>query len=132
MKHHVFKKRPRRSLGFAKILRKEMTSSEKILWKNLRAHRFHSFKIKRQVPIGSFIVDFACLNLKLIIEVDGDVHFFKKQYDLLRETILIEKGFTIIRFTNHQVNKKITWVLETIHESLRLLQANPLSQEGEG
>src|SRR5688572_29534915 len=59
------------SLVQAKRLRKDMTDAERRLWYRLRAHRFDSYKFKRQIPIGPYIVDFACLGQKLIIEVDG-------------------------------------------------------------
>ena len=62
------------SLGQAKALRRKMTDAEQRLWYLLRAHRFAGHKFKRQVPIGPYIVDFACLNRKVILEVDGGQH----------------------------------------------------------
>src|SRR3990167_2317856 len=58
----------------AKFLRRLQTKPEQILWKCLRAKRFHAFKFRRQVPIGNYIVDFYCAKKRLIIEIDGDVH----------------------------------------------------------
>ena len=62
------------SLTQAKRLRSNMTDAERRLWYRLRAHRFNGHKFKRQVPIGPYVVDFACLGRKLIIEVDGGQH----------------------------------------------------------
>ena len=62
------------SLTQAKKLRSDMTDAERRLWYRLRAHRFDGHKFKRQVPIGPYVVDFACLGRKLVIEVDGGQH----------------------------------------------------------
>ena len=62
------------NLGHAKKLRSNMTDAERRLWYRLRAHRFGGVKFKRQVPIGPYIVDFACLSRKLILEIDGGQH----------------------------------------------------------
>jgi very-short-patch-repair endonuclease len=62
------------SLVQAKTLRKQMTDAEGRLWYRLRARRFGGNKFKRQVPIGRYIVDFACLGRKLVVEVDGGQH----------------------------------------------------------
>ena len=59
-------------LDQAKKLRANMTDAERRLWYWLRAHRFDGHKFKRQIPIGPYVVDFACLNRKLVVEVDGD------------------------------------------------------------
>lgn len=55
----------------AKTLRSQMTPAEKILWYNLRAHRFHNYKFRRQVSVEKYIVDFVCFSADLIIEIDG-------------------------------------------------------------
>lgn len=92
-----------------------MTPSEKILWHDLRAKRFHGLKFRRQVPIGSYVVDFACLEKKVIVEIDGSGHTRKTniQSDWVRDQKLEGLGFTILRFTNDQV-KYSSDVLEKI------------------
>lgn len=102
------------TLGYARTLRKTMTSSEKKLWKVLRDRKFHNYKFRRQVPLQSFIVDFACMESRLIIEVDGISHEFRKAYDVARQKIIEDLGFTILRFRNSEINKNMDWVLEVI------------------
>ena len=102
----------------AKELRTNMTSAEKILWYNLRAHRFHHYKFRRQVPIGKYIVDFVCFSADLIIEVDGGQHMENKSYDDERTYFLQQKGFRVIRFWNNEVLKNMDDVLRKILKEL--------------
>ena len=101
---------------FARELRRRQTSAEAVLWKKLRNNRFHGFKFRRQVPIGPFIVDFFCLEKRLIIEVDGVTHLVPgaKEKDEKRERYLREQGFSIIRCTNNDVRENLDAVLERI------------------
>lgn len=91
-----------------------MTPQEKILWEELRRHNIKGFKFKRQVPIGDYIVDFYCHAHRLIIELDGRIHMRQKEYDRLRQEILEQKEFTVLRFTNDQVDHELQKVLKTI------------------
>ncbi|MEO8408867.1 MAG: endonuclease domain-containing protein, partial [Oxalobacteraceae bacterium] len=61
-------------LNNAKTLRANQTDAEQQLWYHLRAHRFMNLKFKRQKPLGRYIADFLCLELRLIIEIDGGQH----------------------------------------------------------
>jgi very-short-patch-repair endonuclease len=83
--------------------RKEMTFSEKIVWSFIRKNKLN-VKFRRQQVIFDFIVDFVCLEIKLIIEIDGDSHNLKREYDDERSKILNDLGFKVIRFSNEQVN----------------------------
>jgi very-short-patch-repair endonuclease len=78
------------SLKQAKRLRDNMTDAERRLWYRLRAHRFGGVKVKRQVPIGPYVVDFACLSRKLVLEVDGGQHS-ENEADRIREQRLQEE-----------------------------------------
>ena len=98
----------------AKELRQNMTPAEKILWERLRAKRFKGLKFRRQQVIEGFIVDFYCHFLRLVIEVDGEIHNKQKEYDLERDRIITAKGLTILRFTNQQVIENIEVVLQAI------------------
>jgi very-short-patch-repair endonuclease len=101
------------SLVQAKRLRKDMTDAERRLWYRLRAHRFDSYKFKRQIPIGPYIVDFACLGQKLIIEVDGGQHADNSN-DMARDNYLKAEGFRVLRFWNNDVLRNTDGALEVI------------------
>ncbi len=104
----------------AEGLRKNMTLAELILWKKLKDRKLFKVKFRRQHPIDIFIVDFYCHQYKLVIEVDGEIHFDpeKKEYDLGRTEELKRFGIRIIRFTNDQIifdmDKVITEINNTI------------------
>ena len=103
--------------------RREPTVAEKILWSELKGQSLGS-KFRQQHLIGNYIVDFVCLLKKLIIEVDGEYHFTEEQIrlDSDRTIELNELGFKVIRFTNEQVVKSISKVLEEIENELVLQQ----------
>jgi very-short-patch-repair endonuclease len=106
----------------ARELRKNQTAEEKIFWKYVRNRRFHNLKFLRQYPIicshdgrgKIFVADFYCAKLKLIIEIDGKIHDYQKDFDKLREKVIRLYGFKIIRFTNEEIRNKIHEVLSRI------------------
>jgi len=102
----------------AVTLRKHMTLPERILWKKIRAKRFHGIRFRRQAPIGIYIVDFLCKEAMLVIEVDGGSHYREgaKEYDECRTAFLESKGLRVLRFTNEQVRTNLDWVLTRIRE----------------
>jgi very-short-patch-repair endonuclease len=106
------------SLGHAKKLRINMTDSERRLWYRLRGHRFGGIKFKRQVPIGPYVVDFACLNRKLVLEIDGGQHA-ESETDKLRDQRLREAGFKVLRFWNNDVLARTNTILELIMSELK-------------
>jgi len=95
--------------------RREDTSGEEILWGELRNNKI-GYKVRRQHVIDKFIVDFAFLNNKLLIEVDGDYHDDpeQRQYDQARTEYFEELGFAMIRFTNEQVINETSKVVAEI------------------
>lgn len=106
----------------AKYLRKNMTRAELILWKRLKKRDLFNFKFRRQHPIDIFIVDFYSHALKLVIEVDGEVHNVEtRDYDLGREYELNRYGITVIRFTNDEVIYDINTVINTIQAKINEL-----------
>lgn len=116
----------------SKSLRSYQTKPELLLWKKLRAGRFHELKFRRQVPLGPYIVDFLCVQKKLIIEVDGDVHALKRVRDLKREKYFKSNGLRMLRFTNYQVKEAMGFVLQMIaHVTIHTPLPNPLPM-GEG
>ena len=102
----------------AKRLRKDMTLAERSLWFNLRGNRL-GVKFKRQVPIGSYIVDFICMERRLIIEVDGGQHQVNQDYDKMRTAYLNSIGFKVLRFWNNQVLQELRVVMTCIHHHLK-------------
>src|SRR6476646_7326264 len=94
-----------------------MTDAERRLWYRLRAHRFDGHKFKRQIPIGPYVVDFASLGRKLVIEVDGGQHA-DNQRDTVRDSYLCREGFRMLRFWNNDVLRNTDGVLEVILSAL--------------
>ena len=115
----------------AEELRKNMTSAESIIWKHIHINPW-KLKFRRQHPISNFIADFYCHPIKLIIEIDGDIHDVEevKQYDSAREQSLKEFGLTILRFRNEEVFNNADAILEKIDETIRILQSSPLGDGG--
>ena len=96
-----------------------MTDAERFLWKYIRKRQLEGYRFRRQYPIGVYIVDFVCLDQKLIIELDGSQHQNNNEYDTTRSQYLELQGFKIIRFWNNQVLNEIEGVLETIYIFLK-------------
>ena len=95
----------KRSEQNAKVLRKPLTPAEKIFWQMVRNRNLLGLKFRRQHPIGPFVADFYCHDLKLVIEIDGDIHELAdvKQYDKERESYIKELGLHVLRFKNEDV-----------------------------
>ena len=105
-----------KTLERAKKLRREMTPAERILWKELKANRLNGLHFRRQQVVHGYFPDFYCHQHELIVELDGGIHEFQKEYDAEREAYLISLGFRIIRFTNEEVTKNLKGVLQKIVE----------------
>ena len=117
-------------LDNAKILRRTMTDAEQKLWYFLRAHRFMGKKFKRQKPLGRYVVDFVCLEEKLIIELDGGQHADSLEYDRERDSWLRSQGYTVLRFWNNQLMNETESVLEQIRLTLSP-DPSPVNGRGE-
>src|SRR5215470_1355910 len=101
----------------ARVLRSDMTEAERRVWRQLRAHRFQGASFRRQFPIGSYIVDFVCLDARLIVEIDGGQHA-EAERDLQRDEWLRSQGFRILRFWNDDVLRNLRGALARISEAL--------------
>ncbi|MGE0752230.1 MAG: endonuclease domain-containing protein [Variibacter sp.] len=99
-----------------------------MLWHHLRDRRLAGVKFKRQQPIVGFIVDFIALDLKLIIEVDGGQHDWRRDEDTARTAILEKCGYHVIRFWNNDVLGNIEGVIETLLQELTILRGAPSPQ----
>jgi very-short-patch-repair endonuclease len=104
--------------GQARDLRHAMTVSEARLWSRIR-RRALGVRFRRQVPIGMWIVDFACLRPRLVIEVDDRSHDWRDEQ--FRTMHLREQGFHVVRFTNKQVATDLDAVVNTISNVLASL-----------
>ncbi len=102
----------------ANILRHDLTPPEARLWSYLRGHRFENVQFRRQHPIGKYIVDFCAPRKKLIIELDGSQHIDHQENDVERRGFFIHRGYTILRFWNHEISNDIDSVLLTIEQAL--------------
>ncbi|MFL5174933.1 MAG: endonuclease domain-containing protein [Microvirga sp.] len=104
-------------LSAARRMRRELTPAERKLWHALRAHRFQDLHIRRQVPMGRYIADFACHANRVVIEVDGEQHGFDQpaSRDRARDAWFTSQGYQVLRFWNGQVLYEMESVLDTIY-----------------
>ncbi|NJO04013.1 MAG: DUF559 domain-containing protein [Bacteroidia bacterium] len=100
----------------ARWLRNNSTLSEILLWKHLKTGQMKGYDFHRQKPINNYIVDFFCYQLRLIIEIDGDSHIGKEEYDANRQATLEALGLHFLRFDDQLVKDDIDQVLATIEE----------------
>jgi len=105
----------RKNIKFARMLRKKQTDAEKEMWHHLRGKRFEGLKFRRQHTIGNYIVDFVCLEKKLIVELDGGQHVEQKERDNERDNWLIMEGYRVLRFWDNDVLAGTKSVLENIY-----------------
>ena len=98
----------------ARYLRQNMTGVELLLWSRLRRRQLGGHKFRRQVPLGPYVVDFACFAARLVIEVDGPCHDASGDHDAARDAWLDRQSFRVIRFTADEVLQGLSEVLETI------------------
>ena len=112
-----------------KELRNGATPAEKQLWSILQNSNLGGFKFRRQVILNGFIVDFACLEARLVLEVDGATHSTEVEIarDAARSVALRYQGYAILRFANDEVFHNLDGVLETIR--LKLLELRPRIDE---
>jgi very-short-patch-repair endonuclease len=111
---------------FARRLRRELTGPEKFFWKHIRGRRFHGFKIRRQVPIGPYIADFACYEERIVFEIDGESHLDSVVHDQERSEWLNGNGWRVLRCWNNEVTNEWDAVEEVIWDALNGLESAPL------
>lgn len=99
--------------------RKHQTLAEQIIWNRLLRRKWLGYTFLRQKPIHRFIVDFYCSELNLAIEIDGEIHEKKKEYDQERDAFLKQIGVNTIRFTNDAVINDFVSVKRTISEFIK-------------
>ena len=97
-----------------------MTDAEQALWRSLRDRQVEGYRFRRQVPIGTYIADFACLEKRLIVEVDGGQHAINEADDKIRDAWLEREGYRALRFWNNDVLSNRNGVLQRISEALAI------------
>jgi very-short-patch-repair endonuclease len=102
----------------ARHLRKNMTDAERRHWQYLRLRQLEGHKFRRQVRIGPYIADFACLKAMLVIEVDGGQHADARAYDSRRDDFMRGQGHRILRFWNNEVLGNMDGVWQVIAAEL--------------
>ncbi len=103
---------------FAKQLRSNSTDVERMLWRHLRSRQMTDFKFRRQQVIEPYIVDFVCLERKLVVEIDGGQHAERQKEDARRTAFLESAGFHVIRFWNNEVLANLDGVMSAIQGAL--------------
>jgi very-short-patch-repair endonuclease len=103
--------------AFATSLRNGATDAERALWKSLRGDALNGLRFRRQFPIGIYIVDFVCFEVRLIVEVDGGQHA-ESQHDESRDGWLKSEGFDVLRFWNNEVLQNMEGVMQVIAEAI--------------
>ena len=104
--------------ALARRLRRNMTDAEQRLWTRLPYRQILGNKFRRQSPIGGYIVDFVCLERKLVVEVDGGQHAETIEEDIVRTQRLERLGFNVLRFWIHEVLRETDAVVLRICEAL--------------
>jgi very-short-patch-repair endonuclease len=110
---------------FARQLRGQMTDAERRLWYFLRRRNLGGYKFRRQQIIGRYIVDFVCLQKRLIVEVDGSQHVDQAPRDAQRTAWLESQGFRVIRFWNDEVLRETRSVCDEICRALGMDEVPP-------
>ena len=108
---------PHMSVTRARALRRAMTDAEKQLWPRLRDRQVEGAKFRRQVPIAGYVADFACIEVMLVVELDGGQHTAER--DAKRTAALEHAGFAVLRFWNDEVLRSIDGVLAAVAEEVR-------------
>ena len=106
----------------AREFRRDMTPAERRLWTLLQRRQVGGFRFRRQCPVGPYIADFACLEARLLIEVDGGQHM-DEAGDVRRDTLLRREGFHVLRFWNNEVMTNLEGVRALIVS--RLADSHP-------
>ena len=116
---------PSRLASLARGLRRNATNAERRLWQGLRRKEVGGFRFRRQVALPGSIADFASLEARLVIEVDGATHSTDEELarDAARTAALAAQGFAVLRFTNDEVFHDLDGVLKTVY--LKLMELRP-------
>jgi len=110
----------------AGYLRSNSTEAEERLWERLRSCKLNNLKFRRQHPVDWYIADFVCLKRKVVIEIDGKYHDFRKKLDQHKDQFLIDKGYKVLRFNNEEIMLNVEGVLSIISKVCGTPSPRPL------
>ena len=108
----------------ARSNRKDPTPAEKLFWQLVRSKQIKGYKFHRQKPLGKYVVDFYCSNLKLVIELDGDTHAYQESYDKERTKELEANGIRVKRYQNQDVLEGTDGVYEDLVSEIEKIEKN--------
>jgi len=125
-----------RGTNRSRELRQSQTDVEAKLWRHLRDRRLGGYKFRRQYPFGRYVVDFVCIEQRVIVEVDGGQHINQAKYDVRRANYLNRIGFTVLRYWDDDALLRTEDVLENILMHMATIKRasphpNPLPASGE-
>ena len=100
--------------NLARRLRRRSTQAERVLWGRLLGRQLSGRKWRRQYPVDQYVADFLCPEVRLIVEIDGDVHVLHDGDDRTRQAHLEAQGFQVVRFTNEDILTNLDGVLEVL------------------
>jgi very-short-patch-repair endonuclease len=109
----------------ARILREHMTIHEKLLWERLKHKQICGVRFRRQHPIDFFIADFYCHEVRLVVEIDGEIHNHQREYDDGRSAEMERYFIQVIRFTNSEIEKNIEDVVRRIENEVNGRMESP-------
>lgn len=110
----------------ARRLRRDQTDAERKLGMGLRSRQVNGAKFRRQHPIGRYIVDFCCPERGIVIELDGGHHTFQAQADERRTKFLVQRGYRVLRFWDHDALTNPDGVSHQILAAVNHPHPNPL------
>src|SRR5690349_15907287 len=100
----------------AREMRRDSAYVEKLFWGEIRDRKLGGFKFRRQASVGPYYADYLCAPKKVIVELDGGVHKLRLERDKVRDAVLRERGYRIVRFSNEQVLADLPGVLAKLLE----------------
>ena len=103
----------------ARRLRRSATDAEVELWRHLKCKQLDGCRFRRQFPIAGYVADFACVETRLVVELDGGQHVEAREYDERRTQRMSANGYQVLRFWNDDVLLRTEFVLEEILRRLR-------------
>ncbi|MDP4222873.1 MAG: endonuclease domain-containing protein [Bacteroidota bacterium] len=118
LEKYMYFKAKAETLGTARLLRKNLTYYEKLIWEKLKGKQIPGYRFRRQHPIDFFIVDFYCHEVMLVVELDGEIHNHTQEYDDGRSAEMEKYGIKVIRFTNKEVEENIESVIKRIKKEV--------------